>query len=151
MTDTVDIAVLQRESATHDSMLKTLGEAVQKMGQVHSDTARILAVHEERINNLDDAKEDAKADVKDLYDYIGKETSNLAEQINSSEHRTSKAIEASEARITTSLKAIQDSQSSMSGRIRKLEQWKWIIMGGAVVIWYIAEQYLPKILTFLSK
>jgi len=99
-----EVAVLKSDVNRMASLFSRLDTAIEKMGDVSNNIAKMLAVHEERLSKQDDIDEE-------LFSLITEET-----------------------------KAISTQQNELEKRVNELERWKWLVMGGSIVVGAIAHE-----------
>lgn len=141
-----DVVVLKHDVQILNQILTRLDDAVSKIGDVSNNINRVLAVHENRIEQF----ESVQTSVVKLIETVS--TANIADQRTSIE-RTSQlrdqiktdldkhAVES--ARSMGTLKKMMEEarleRAALSNRVSKLENWKWLVVGGAMVVGYIGH------------
>lgn len=126
---------------------KSIGEriedAIEKLTGVSVDLSKMLAVHEQRLNqqekqldNLDGALQDfrgaSELKLKDVYDTIRSEDKNILEEI------TKIRVEAA------------DQHEKMTNRITEMEKTIWVYMGGFMAVFFLLS-YGQNILKLIIK
>tara|TARA_A200000159_G_C7326801_1_gene341330 strand:- start:1909 stop:2337 length:429 start_codon:yes stop_codon:yes gene_type:complete len=102
-----------------------LDTAIEKLTDVSSQIKSMLAVHEEKIGRQEQIDEIIFEKLKDRADSIDKVHKELSKEMYHVEKRL--------------LIEIKSLKLDISGRIGILERYKWLIMGGAIVIgWFVA-------------
>ena len=109
-----------------------LDVAIEKITDVSSCVNRMLAVHEEKIANAEEAQIKANTefttDIKELHSRVTSNYKELTEMITM-QHKE-QALH------------IQQLQNDLNGRVGILEKWRWLIIGGAIVVGF-ALQKMP--------
>jgi DNA repair exonuclease SbcCD ATPase subunit len=156
-----EVAVLKSDVTRMTSLFEKLDTAIEKMGDVSNSIARMLAVHEERLNKQDDIdeelftlvekrKQELQSDIKDLHSRITTVSRELSDDINETEQRimTAMTYGTSEIKkcITDETKAITKQQVELENRVTELERWKWLIMGGSVALGAFAHEFVGMLL-----
>jgi DNA repair exonuclease SbcCD ATPase subunit len=156
-----EVAVLKSDVARMTSLFEKLDTAIEKMGDVSNSIARMLAVHEERLNKQDDIdeelftlvekrKQELQSDIKDLHSRITTVSRELSDDINETEQRimTAMTYGTSEIKkcITDETKAITKQQAELENRVTELERWKWLIMGGSIALGAFAHEFVGMLL-----
>lgn len=144
-----DVALLKSDVNRMTSLFEKLDTAIEKMGDVSNNIARMLAVHEERLNKQDDIDEELftlvekrrqelQGDIKELHSRITTVSRELSDDINETEQRimTAMTYGTSEIKkcITEETKIMTKQQDELEKRVAELERWKWLVMGGSIVI-----------------
>jgi len=156
-----EVAVLKSDVARMTSLFEKLDTAIERMGDVSNSIARMLAVHEERLNKQDDIdeelftlvekrKQELQSDIKDLHSRITTVSRELSDDINETEQRimTAMTYGTSEIKkcITDETKAITKQQAELENRVTELERWKWLIMGGSIALGAFAHEFVGMLL-----
>lgn len=155
MSIEAEIAVLKSDVSRMTSLFEKLDTAIERMGDVSNNIARMLAVHEERLNKQDDIdeelftlvekrKQELQGDIKELHSRITTVSRELSDDINETEQRlmTAMTYGMSDIKkcITDETKTITTQQTDIDKRVTELERWKWLIMGGSVVVGAFAHE-----------
>lgn len=125
------------------SAAERIEDAIEKLTGVSVDLSKMLAVHEQRLNqqekqidNLDGALQDFRGSselkLKDVYDTIRTEDKNILEEI------TKIRVEANEQ------------HEKMTDRITEMEKTIWVYMGGFTAIFFLLS-YGQNILKLIIK
>ena len=129
MADNTEIRV-QLESLTKDieninNIQGRLDTAIDKLTDVSTCVKSMLAVHEEKISRQEQ-----------LDDVIFDKLKERAGEIDNVHKELSKEIQHVEKRLLVEIKQLK---LDIGGRVGILEKYRWLIMGGAIVIgWFIA-------------
>jgi len=150
-----EVAVLKSDVNRMTSLFSRLDTAIEKMGDVSNNIAKMLAVHEERLSKQDDIDEELfslvekrrqeiQGDIKELHSRITTVSRELSDDITETEQRlmTAMTYGTSEIKkcITEETKATTEQQAKLEKRVAELERWKWLIMGGSVVVGAFAHE-----------
>ena len=150
-----EVAVLKSDVTRMTSLFEKLDTAIERMGDVSNSIARMLAVHEERLNKQDDIdeelftlvekrKQELQSDIKDLHSRITTVSRELSDDINETEQRIMTAMTYGMADIkkciTEETKTTTQQRLDLEKRINDLERWKWLVMGGSIVIGAFAHE-----------
>ena len=110
-----------------------LDTAIVKIGDVSNSINRMLAVHEEKISQQEDVliRSDAEfsANVKELHSRITTNTKEMMATSMSEQHKE-------QTDAMTKLK------TELQGRVGVLEKWRWLIIGGSIVVGFIAQKMI---------
>ena len=121
----VEVAVLQ-------SVVYKIDSAVAEIAKSSTEVTRLLAVHDSRIGSLESGSRDTLTDVRDLYKKMNENTKEVIEK-----------LEDMEERIELKLKEHSDKSiaqhKSISDRLSILENWKWMVIGGAIVFGFLLK------------
>ena len=127
-----EVALLKKEVSDIKVIFSRLDIAIEKITDVSSCVNRMLAVHEEKIANAEEAQVRANTefttDIKELHSRVTSNYKELTEMITM-QHKE-QALH------------IQQLQNDLNGRVGILEKWRWLIIGGAIVVGF-ALQKMP--------
>ena len=140
MVDNTDIRV-QLASLTKDienvnSIQGKLDTAIDKLTEVSSHIKSMLAVHEEKINRQEQ-----------LDDIIFDKIKDRAEEIDTVYRELKKDIEMTEKRLLCEIKALRN---DIGSRVNMLEKWKWLIVGGSIVVGWVVSKNFSYIISIMK-
>ena len=156
-----EVAVLKSDVNRMTSLFSRLDAAIEKMGDVSNNIAKMLAVHEERLSKQDDIDEELfslvekrrqeiQGDIKELHSRITTVSREMSDDLTETEQRLMTAMTYGHSEIkkciTEETKAISEQQTELEKRVVDLERWKWLIMGGSVVLGAISHEILGEFL-----
>ena len=130
---TTDIRVklesLRKDIESVNSINNRLDTAIDKLTDVSTSIKSMLAVHEEKIQRQEQIDEVIFNKLKDRADEIDNVYRDLQREINHTEKRL--------------LIEIKSLRNDIGGRVGVLEKWRWLIIGGAIVIgWVLSKNFL---------
>ena len=125
------IEVLKNELQSMSNVNNKIDTAITKLTDVSTSIKSMLAVHEERIgkqedvdkaifNLLESRRIESETKFEDLHSRLNKNIKDLRDE-----------LELSEKRISCDIKEIK---VNLNDRIGVLEKYRWIIIGGAIVL-----------------
>lgn len=105
------IAVLEERLSSYEVMMRKIDEAIQIMGKTSQNISKMLAVHEEKIENC------SKTDdmISNMIDEMKKE--------NKEQH-----------------KEVSDKIQSLEAKLEELAKFRWIIAGAAILLSFAVSQ-----------
>ena len=125
-----EVALLKKEVSDIKVIFSRLDVAIEKITDVSSCVNRMLAVHEEKIANAEEAQTKANVeftnDIKELQSRVTSNYKELTEMITM-QHKE-QALH------------IQQLKHDLNSRVGILERWRWLIIGGAIVIGFILQK-----------
>ena len=139
-----DISSLQQDMAKVNVISSRIDTTLEKLTEVSSSVAKLLAVHENRI----DQQEKVSAHLSDLIekrkDEYDKMIGNIYSRINETEKELYREIESTTDKVVKELKQMREEQNNqhveMNKRINKIEKWIWIVSGGSIAIGFIISE-----------
>jgi len=125
----VNIESLKKDLENVNNIQDKLDTAIDKLTDVSSSIKSMLAVHEEKITRQEKIDEIIFDKLKDR-----------AEEITDVYRELRKDIDLVEKRLLIEIKSLKNDFGS---RVGILEKYRWIIMGGAIVIgWILSKNFL---------
>lgn len=121
----VEVAGVKKDIEQAYNLNNRLDTAIEKLTDVSTSIKQMLAVHEEKIARQEQIDEIIFDKLKERAGEIGRVHTELSKEIQQVEKKL--------------LLEIRQMKLDIGGRVGILEKYRWLIMGGAVVIgWFIA-------------
>ena len=121
----VEVAGVKKDIEQMNNLNGRLDTAIEKLTDVSTSIKSMLAVHEEKI-----------ARQEQIDEVIFDKLKERAGEIDTVHRELSKEIQQVEKKL---LLEIRQMKLDIGGRVGILEKYKWLIMGGAIVVgWFIA-------------
>ena len=125
----VQLATLKQEIENVNGIQGRLDTAIDKLTDVSTSIKSMLAVHEEKIQRQEQIDDVIFSKLKERADEIDNVYRDLQREINQTEKRL--------------LVEIKSLRNDIGGRVGVLEKWRWLIIGGAIVIgWVLSKNFL---------
>ena len=134
MPDTTDIKVdiesLRKDIENMNTINGRIDTAIDKLTDVSTSIKSMLAVHEEKIARQEKIDEVIFDKLKDR-----------ADEISDVYRELKRDVEMSEKRLLIEIKSLKN---DIGARVGVLERYKWLIIGGAIVIgWIMSKNLMP--------
>ena len=121
----VQIAGLKKDVENVNNLNSRLDMAIEKLTDVSTSIKSMLAVHEEKISRQEQ-----------IDDVIFSKLKDRQSEIENVHRELSAEIQQSEKRLLIEIKQLK---LDIGGRIGILERYRWLILGGAIVVgWFVA-------------
>jgi predicted nucleic acid-binding Zn-ribbon protein len=128
----VELEAMKQELNNVNSIHTRLDTAIDKLTDVSTSIKSMLAVHEEKLSQSEKIDEVIFNKIRERADELDKVNQELTESINLTEKR-----------LMCELKSIRN---EINDRVGVLEKYRWIIVGGAIVIgWVLSKNLMPLI------
>ena len=128
----VDIESLRKDIENVNTIHNRLDTAIDKLTDVSTSIKSMLAVHEEKIARQEKIDEIIFEKLKDR-----------ADEISDVYRELKRDVEMSEKRLLIEIKSLKN---DIGARVGVLERYKWLILGGAIVIgWIMSKNLMPLI------
>ena len=132
----VQIAGLKKDVQNVNNLNDRLDLAIQKLTDVSTSIKQMLAVHEEKISRQEQIDE-----------IIFDKLKERAGEIDTVHKELSKEIQQVEKKL---LLEIRQMKLDIGGRVGILEKYKWLVLGGAIVIGWILSTNFKTIIEMMS-
>ena len=126
----VDIESLKKDIENVNNIHNRLDTAIDKLTDVSTSIKSMLAVHEEKIARQEKIDEVIFEKLKDR-----------ADEISDVYRELKKDVEMSEKRLLIEIKSLKN---DIGARVGVLEKYRWLILGGAIVLgWILSKNFIP--------
>ena len=132
----VQIAGLKKDIENVNTLNSRLDLAIEKLTDVSTSIKQMLAVHEEKISRQEQIDE-----------IIFEKLKERAGEIDNVHKELSKEIQQVEKKL---LLEIRQMKLDIGGRVGILEKYKWLVLGGAIVIGWILSTNFNTIIEMMS-
>ena len=125
----IDIAGLKKDVEQVNTIHNRLDTAIDKLTDVSTSIKQMLAVHEEKISRQEQTDEviftklrERQLEIDTVYKELQKE------------------IQQTEKRLLIEIKSLK---LDIGGRVGTLEKYKWLILGGSIVVgWILSKNFM---------
>ena len=132
----VQIAGLKKDIENVNNLNGRLDAAIEKLTEVSTSIKQMLAVHEEKISRQEQIDE-----------IIFDKLKERAGEIDTVHRELSKEMQQVEKRLLLEIKQLK---LDIGGRVGILEKYKWLVLGGAIVIGWILSTNFKTIIEMMS-
>ena len=132
----IDIESLRKDIENVNTINGRIDTAIDKLTDVSTSIKSMLAVHEEKITRQEKIDEVIFEKLKDR-----------ADEISDVYRELKKDVEMSEKRLLIEIKSLKN---DIGARVGILEKYRWLIMGGAIVIGWILSKNFVLIMSMMN-
>ena len=132
----VELAKVKKDIENVNSLNGRIDNAIEKLTDVSTSIKQMLAVHEEKI-----------ARQEQIDEVIFEKLKERAGEIDTVHREISKEIQHLEKRLLVEIKTIK---LDFGARVGMLEKYRWLILGGAIVIGWILSTNFKTIIEMMS-
>ena len=126
----VDIESLRKDIENMNTINGRIDTAIDKLTDVSTSIKSMLAVHEEKIQRQEKIDEIIFDKLKDR-----------ADEISDVYRELKRDVEMSEKRLLIEIKSLKN---DIGARVGVLEKYRWLILGGAIVLgWILSKNFIP--------
>jgi phage-related tail protein len=120
-----------------------LENQVEMLREIASDMKRMLAVHDEKLNQherkqddifnlIEQRRNEMADDIKEIHSRITTVQRELCTEISATETRIIKGLDELKEELKTDQEYHNGKQKTLEQRIADLEKWRWIIIGAGI-------------------
>jgi uncharacterized coiled-coil protein SlyX len=121
-TNETKIAVLEERLTSYEIMIKKIDEAIQIMGKTSQTISKMLAVHEEKLDNTN--KND---------DLIIDRIKTMEGKNTEEHHRVIERIEFIDSKINDRIEILDK-------KVDEVTKFRWLVLGGIMIVSFIFSQ-----------
>jgi len=116
------IAVLEERLTSYEVMMKKIDEAIQIMGQTGQSISKMLAVHEEKLENTNKTDEVIFNRMRSMEDKNTEEHGRVIERFESLEKKIDNRIE------------------SVDKKVDEVTKFRWLVVGALLIVSFVFSQ-----------
>lgn len=132
---------LEVELEVLKSVVNKLDSSLEKISEVSNSIAKLLAVHDERLDSIEKTSDKKDNEIRDLHSRITTQTKEIVTKLEDVEKRLEfKMKENSESAKVQHEKIQEDIKNELrvyDKRLRSLEKWRWYVLGGAAALAFL--------------
>jgi DNA anti-recombination protein RmuC len=154
--DATRVALVEQQVGGMYSFFQRIEQSIEKMTETNSSIKELLAVHEQRLQQQENGvrtfyeviekrkeetdrgfevlRKEIKEEIKEQY----MDLKSTVEQLRQGQVDFTNRIE---QKVTTLQNSSDTEFKSLEDRVRKLEAWRWILVGGGLVVGFIVGHF----------
>lgn len=117
-----------------ERIVEKLDSSIDKLTEVSANISKLLAVQEQRMNNIEKDTDQNQDDIRHIYMKMDQMSRDLVAKIDQS-------MESSKSGHAAIQESIDKKLQSYDNRLRTLEIWRWLIIGGAIATGWIFNKF----------
>jgi uncharacterized coiled-coil protein SlyX len=118
-----------------ENIVNKLDLSIDKLTEVSANISKLLAVQEQRMNTLEKDTDRNQDDIRHLYNKLEDVSKSLSDKLDESMKNSTAGHEKIQQSIT-------DKLLGYDNRIKTLEIWRWLIIGGGIVVMWFVNKFL---------
>lgn len=123
------------------SVVNKLDSSLEKISEVSNSIARLLAVHNERLDTLEKTGDKRENEIRDLHSRITTQTREILEKLEAVEKKIEQRMKENSEASSTAHKSIQNEINQdlkyLDKRMKVQENWRWYILGITAVVMFL--------------
>ena len=132
----IQLESLRKDIENVNGIQGRLDTAIDKLTDVSTSIKSMLAVHEEKLNRSEQ-----------IDDVIFSKLKDRQTEIDDIQRELKANIELSEKRLLCEIKTIRN---DIGDRVSLLEKWRWLILGGSIVIGWVLSKNFTYIMNMMN-
>lgn len=132
---------LEVELEVLKSVVNKLDSSLEKISEVSNSIARLLAVHDERLDSIEKTSDKKDDEIKNLHSRITTQTKEIVTKLEDIEKRLEVKMKENSDNSRVQHEKIQEEIKSelriYDKRLRALEKWRWYVLGGAAALAFV--------------
>ena len=138
-----EVELLKKEVADMGRIHIRLDTAIEKIAEVSSSLHTIMAVHEEKITRQEEALDEQEKKLQDnIMELHSRITSNAKDTHKSMSDMERRLVDQMNAHSQKEEEHFRKMREELSQRVGILERWRWLIIGGSIVIGFVLQKVL---------
>lgn len=139
-----EVALLKKEVESIQGLFNRLDTAIEKMSDVSSSINQMLAVHEERLTQIETIGATMRTEIVEERRQVDDDIKELHSRITTQSRELQKDMADDIEKVLESIKDLKQhvvkSNDRLETRISALEKWRWIIFGAIIVVAALAPE-----------
>lgn len=139
-----EVALLKKEVESIQGLFNRLDTAIEKMSDVSSSINQMLAVHEERLTQIETIGATMRSEIVEERRQVDDDIKELHSRITTQSRELQKDMADDIEKVLESIKDLKQhvvkSNDRLETRISALEKWRWIIFGAIIVVATLAPE-----------
>jgi archaellum component FlaC len=116
-----------------ERIVTKLDDSIDKLTEVSSNISKLLAVQEQRMNTIEKDTDRNQDDIRHLYGKLDIMSKDINDKLDQSMKNSAEGHEKIMLRFDEKIKGLD-------ARVKVLEVWRWLVIGGAVAIGYLVNK-----------
>ena len=133
------VKLLEKEIHDRKGVFQRLDIAIEKLTDVSNSINRMLAVHEEKIARQEEAIFDAEGLIETRRIELTTKIDDLHSRITTN---TKEIMTAATQQHKEHTDDIQKLRNDLTTRVGVLEKWRWLIIGGSIVVGFLLHKFM---------
>ena len=134
-----EVELLKKELHDQKRIHDRLDVAIEKLTDVSNSIHRMLAVHEEKIARQEEAIFLAENKIEERRSELLSKIDELHSRITTN---TKEIMTTATEQHKQQCDEVRKIREELSTRVGVLEKWRWIIIGGSIIIGFIAQKFM---------
>ena len=134
-----EVQLIKRDIEDIKSIHGRLDVAIDKLTDVSNCINRMLAVHEEKLSRQEDSSVELEKQIESRRTELLSKIDDLHSRVTTN---TKEIMVNATAQHAEQNKEIQKIREELSNRVGVLERWRWLIIGGSIIVGFVLQKYM---------
>ena len=134
-----EVQLIKRDIEDIKSIHGRLDVAIDKLTDVSNCINRMLAVHEEKLSRQEDSSVELEKQIESRRSELLTKIDDLHSRVTTN---TKEIMVSAAAQHAEQNKEIQKIREELSNRVGVLERWRWLIIGGSIIVGFVIQKYM---------
>ena len=134
-----EVQLIKRDIEDIKSIHGRLDVAIDKLTDVSNCINRMLAVHEEKLSRQEESSVELEKQIESRRTEVLSKIEDLHSRVTTN---TKEIMISAAAQHESQNKEIQKIREELSNRVGVLERWRWIIIGGSIIVGFVVQKYM---------
>jgi len=134
-----EVQLIKRDIEDIKSIHGRLDVAIDKLTDVSNCINRMLAVHEEKLSRQEDSSVELEKQIESRRTEVLSKIEDLHSRVTTN---TKEIMISAAAQHESQNKEIQKIREELSNRVGVLERWRWLIIGGSIIVGFVIQKYM---------
>jgi len=134
-----EVQLIKRDIEDIKSIHGRLDVAIDKLTDVSNCINRMLAVHEEKLSRQEDSSVELEKQIESRRSELLTKIDDLHSRVTTN---TKEIMVNAAAQHAEQNKEIQKIREELSNRVGVLERWRWLIIGGSIIVGFVVQKYM---------
>jgi len=134
-----EVQLIKRDIEDVKSIHGRLDVAIDKLTDVSNCINRMLAVHEEKLSRQEDSSVELEKQIESRRSELLTKIDDLHSRVTTN---TKEIMVSAAAQHAEQNKEIQKIREELSNRVGVLERWRWLIIGGSIIVGFVLQKYM---------
>ena len=134
-----EVQLIKRDIEDIKSIHGRLDVAIDKLTDVSNCINRMLAVHEEKLSRQEDSSVELEKQIESRRTEVLSKIEDLHSRVTTN---TKEIMVNAAAQHAEQNKEIQKIREELSNRVGVLERWRWLIIGGSIIVGFVIQKYM---------
>jgi chromosome segregation ATPase len=134
-----EVQLIKRDIEDIKSIHGRLDVAIDKLTDVSNCINRMLAVHEEKLSRQEESSVELEKQIESRRAEVLSKIEDLHSRVTTN---TKEIMISAAAQHESQNKEIQKIREELSNRVGVLERWRWLIIGGSIIVGFVLQKYM---------